>query len=39
MDNYQAFFLGLMGGYTPSLIFFAWRLWKASSKDKHARLG
>ena len=26
MDNYQAFFLGLMVAYTPSLIFFAWRL-------------
>jgi hypothetical protein len=37
MDTYQAFFLGLMVAYTPSLIFFAWRLWRVSSNDKHAR--
>jgi hypothetical protein len=30
-------FLGLMVAYTPSLIFFAWILWRVSSVEKHAR--
>jgi hypothetical protein len=38
MDTYQAFLLGLMVAYTPSLIFFAWMLWRISSEDKHALL-
>jgi hypothetical protein len=37
MDTYQAFFLGLMVAYTPSLIFLAWMLWRVSSEHKHAR--
>ena len=34
MDTYQAFLLGLMVAYTPSLIFFAWMLWRVSSENK-----
>ncbi len=39
MTTYQAFFLGLMVAYTPSLIFWAWMLWRFSSEDKHASSG
>ena len=36
MDTYQAFLLGLMVAYTPSLIFVAWMLWSIPSENKHA---
>ncbi len=39
MDTHQAFFLGLMVAYTPSLIFFAWMVWRISFENKHAGLG
>jgi hypothetical protein len=39
MDTYQAFLLGLMVAYTPSVAFLAWMLWRISSENKHARLG
>ena len=37
MTTYQAFFLGVMVAYTPSLVLWALMLWRVSSEDKHAR--
>jgi hypothetical protein len=37
MDNpVQAFFLGLMLAWTPSLVLLAWMLWRESGPDKQA---